>query len=38
VLNQVHAMTMAFLADGRSEPFPGGKLGNPELNQLMRRG
>ena len=37
VLNQVHAMATAFLADGRSEPFSGGALGNPELNQLMRR-
>jgi 2-methylisocitrate lyase-like PEP mutase family enzyme len=38
VLNKVYALTQAFLADGRSEPFNEGLLKNPELNQLMRRG
>ncbi|HUI24623.1 MAG TPA: isocitrate lyase/phosphoenolpyruvate mutase family protein [Candidatus Kryptonia bacterium] len=38
VLNQVHAMTRAFLADGRSEPFNEGSLNNPEINRLMRLG
>jgi len=38
VLNQVHAMSRAFLADGRSERFQEGALGNPEINRLMRRG
>jgi 2-methylisocitrate lyase-like PEP mutase family enzyme len=37
VLNHVHTMTQAFLADGRSEPFAAGGLSNPELNRLMRR-
>ncbi|HBZ69494.1 MAG TPA: isocitrate lyase/phosphoenolpyruvate mutase family protein [Deltaproteobacteria bacterium] len=37
VLNRVHAMTQAFLADGRSDPFGEGSLGNPELNRMMRR-
>ncbi len=37
VLNRVHAMSQAFLADGRSEPFGEGSLGNPELNRMMRR-
>ena len=38
VLNQVYAMTQAFLADGRSEPFDQSALNNPEINRLMRRG
>ena len=38
VLNKVRAMAEAFLADGRSEPFGEGALGNPEINRLMRRG
>jgi 2-methylisocitrate lyase-like PEP mutase family enzyme len=38
VLNNVRAMTEAFLTDGRSEPFSEGVLKNPEINQLMRRG
>jgi len=38
VLNNVYAMTQAFLADGRSEPFNAGVLKNPEINRLMRRG
>jgi 2-methylisocitrate lyase-like PEP mutase family enzyme len=38
VLNQVYAMTQAFLADGRSEPFNQGTLNNPVINRLMRRG
>jgi 2-methylisocitrate lyase-like PEP mutase family enzyme len=36
VLNNVHAMAQAFLADGRSEPFSEGGLNNPEINRLMR--
>lgn len=38
VLNEVYAMTQAFLADGRSEPFNQGVLNNPEINRLMRGG
>jgi len=37
VLNRVHAMSQAFLVDGRSEPFAEGGLQNPEINGLMRR-
>jgi 2-methylisocitrate lyase-like PEP mutase family enzyme len=37
VLNHLHAMAEVFLRDGRSEPFGGGPLGNPEINRLMRR-
>ncbi|HME72845.1 MAG TPA: isocitrate lyase/phosphoenolpyruvate mutase family protein [Myxococcota bacterium] len=38
VLNRVHTMSQAFLADGRSEPYSEGSLNNPEINRLMRRG
>ncbi len=38
LINKMHAMTQAFLADGRSEPFNEGSLNNPEINRLMRRG
>lgn len=38
VLNHMHALAKAFLADGHSEPLTGGMLNNPELNQLMQRG
>jgi 2-methylisocitrate lyase-like PEP mutase family enzyme len=38
VLNKVHALTQAFLADGRCEPLNQGVLNNPEINHLMRRG
>jgi 2-methylisocitrate lyase-like PEP mutase family enzyme len=38
LINKTHAMTQAFLADGRSEPFNEGSLNNPEINRLMRRG
>lgn len=37
VLNNVHAMAKAFLADGRTDTFPAGALNSPEINQLMRR-
>jgi len=37
VLNRVHAMTEAFLADGDAAPFNEGALRNPELNGMMRR-
>jgi 2-methylisocitrate lyase-like PEP mutase family enzyme len=36
VLNRVHAMSAAFLVDGRSEPFSEGVLRNPEINGMMR--
>jgi 2-methylisocitrate lyase-like PEP mutase family enzyme len=36
-LNHVYVLTQTFLRDGRSEPLAAGALGNPELNQLMRR-
>ncbi|HKE10232.1 MAG TPA: isocitrate lyase/phosphoenolpyruvate mutase family protein, partial [Myxococcota bacterium] len=35
-LNRVHAMSAAFLADGRSEPFSEGSLRSPEINAMMR--
>jgi 2-methylisocitrate lyase-like PEP mutase family enzyme len=38
VLNRVHAMARAFLADGSSTPFDEGALGNAQINGLMRRG
>lgn len=38
IVNRLHEMSGAFLADGRSEPFGEGSLGNPEINRLMRRG
>jgi hypothetical protein len=37
VMSNVHAMTQAFLADGRSETFDEGSLSNPEINRLMQR-
>jgi 2-methylisocitrate lyase-like PEP mutase family enzyme len=37
-LNSVYALTQAFLADGRPEPFNTGVLTTPDLNRLMRRG
>jgi hypothetical protein len=37
VMSNVHAMTQAFLADGRSESFDEGSLSNPEINRLMKR-
>jgi 2-methylisocitrate lyase-like PEP mutase family enzyme len=36
-LNRTHELAKAFLAEGRSEPFSAGALGNPELNGLMRK-
>lgn len=35
MLNQVHTMAKAFLADGKSEPFNAGHLGN--INGMMRK-
>lgn len=37
VLNHVHDLAKAFLAEGRSEPFSAGALGNPQINALMRK-
>jgi len=37
VLNHTHELARAFLAEGRSEPFSAGALGNPQINALMRR-
>jgi len=37
VLNKVHSMAQAFLADARSEPLNEGVLTNQELNRLMRQ-
>lgn len=36
VVNAIHAMATAFLADGRSDAFTGGTLNNPDINRLMR--
>ena len=36
-LNHTLALARAFLAEGRSEPFSEGPLGNPELNTMMRK-
>src|SRR5208282_5908734 len=33
LINKMHAMTQAFIADGRSEPFNEGTLSNPEINR-----
>jgi len=38
LINKTYAMTQAFLADGRSEPFNEGALSNPEINRLMASG
>jgi 2-methylisocitrate lyase-like PEP mutase family enzyme len=38
MLNHVHDMAKAFLADGKSEPFSAGALGNGEINGMMRKG
>lgn len=37
VLNHTFTMAKAFLAEGRSQPFSEGALGNPEINGLMRK-
>ena len=37
ILNHTHDMAKAFLAEGRSEPFGAGALGNPQINALMRK-
>ena len=38
VLNRTAALAKAFLAEGRSEPFNEGPLGNPDLNGMMQKG
>lgn len=38
ILNHTLAMAKAFLADGKSEPFSEGQLGNPQINGMMRKG
>lgn len=37
ILNHTFALAKAFLADGRSEPFSEGQLGNPDINGMMRK-
>ena len=37
ILNHTQDMAKAFLAEGRSEPFGAGALGNPQINALMRK-
>jgi len=37
VLNHTFDLAKAFLAEGRSEPFSAGALGNPQINALMRK-
>jgi 2-methylisocitrate lyase-like PEP mutase family enzyme len=38
VLSHTAALAASFLADGRSEPFNEGKLTNPDINGMMRKG
>ena len=37
ILNHAHDMAKAFIAEGKSEPFGAGALGNPQINALMRK-